>query len=128
MKFAINQQKYIALSQGNRKVEIGFVKSPFVCGKFTIFGYPIKRNLHPLINSPVSGHPPYFSLVSAHENTSRKRTALPTDTFFNSRGCPLTRELTVLEFRSTQKITKRFTLQYAIILFTSVHTDRRTKI
>ena len=43
-----------------------------------------------------SGHPLYFSLVSAYGNDSHKRTALLTDTFFfNSLGCPLTRELTV---------------------------------
>ena len=49
-----------------------------------------------LINSPVSGHPPYFFfLVSAYGNNSRRRTALLTDTFFNSRGCPRKRELTV---------------------------------
>ena len=34
-------------------------------------------------------------MVTAYGNNSRKRTALLTDTFFNSRGCPLTRELTV---------------------------------
>ena len=75
---------------------IGFAKSPFVRGKFAIFSYPIKHDEHPLINSPVNGHPPNFSLVSAYGNNSRKRTALITDTFFNSRGCPFTRELTVL--------------------------------
>ena len=36
--------------------------------------YLLKHNLRPLINSPVSGHPPDFSLVSAYENNSRKRT------------------------------------------------------
>ena len=46
---------------------IGFVKSPFVREKFVIIGYS---------NSPVSGHPPYFSLVSVYGNNSRKRTAL----------------------------------------------------
>ena len=76
---------------------IGFVKSPFVRGKFAILGYPIKPNQHPLINSMVSGHPPHFSFVHACGNNSRKRTALLTDTFFNSRGRPLTRELTVTE-------------------------------
>ena len=35
-------------------------------------------------------------MVSAYGNNSRKRTVLLTETFFNSRGCPLTRELTVL--------------------------------
>ena len=75
---------------------IGFVKSPFFRGKFAIFGYPIKHSYHPLINSPFCGHPPYFSLVSTYGNNSRKRTALLTDTFFNSRGSPLTRELTVV--------------------------------
>ena len=49
------------------------------------------------MNSPISGHLPYFSLVFAYGNNSRKRTALLTDTFFNSRGCPLTGELTVLK-------------------------------
>lgn len=53
-------------------------------------------NWYPLFNSPVSGHPPYFSLVSAYGNSSRKRTALLTDTFSNARGCPPTRELTVV--------------------------------
>ena len=36
------------------------------------------------------------SSVLKFPNNSRKRAALLTDTFFNSRGCPLTRELTVL--------------------------------
>ena len=74
---------------------IGFVKSTFVRGKFAVIGYPIKQIYHPLINSPVSGHPPYFSLVSAYGNNSRKRTAVLTDSFFQFLGCPLTRELTV---------------------------------
>ena len=76
-------------------VRIGFVKSPFVRGKFALFCYPIKHNENPLVHSPVSGHPLYFSLVSAYRNNSRKRTALIKDTFFNSRGYPLTKELTV---------------------------------
>ena len=36
--------KYIALWQSNRTVGISFVKSPFFCGKFAIFGYPTKCN------------------------------------------------------------------------------------
>ena len=40
--------------------------------------------------------------MSAYGNNSRKQTAPLTDTFFNSRGCPLTRELTVVFFRARQ--------------------------
>ena len=36
--------------------------------------------------------------MSADGNNSRKLTPLLTDTFFSSRGCPLTRELTVLGY------------------------------
>ena len=75
--------KYIALSQSIRTVGIGFVKPSFARGKFAIIGYPIKHAYHPLINSPESGHPPYFSLVSAYSNNSRKRTALITGSFFS---------------------------------------------
>ena len=76
---------------------IGFVKFPFVREKFVIFGYPTKQNHLPLINSPVSGQPPYFSLVSTYGNNSRKRTALLTDAFFSTRGSPPTRELNLPE-------------------------------
>ena len=39
---------------------------------------------------------PTCILVSRYGNNSRKRTALITDAFSNSRGCLLTRELTVI--------------------------------
>ena len=63
---------------------ISFVKSPFVCGKFHIFGNLMKHNYmkHMLINSPVNRHPPYVSLVSAYGNNSCKRTVLLMDTQF----------------------------------------------
>ena len=61
------------------------------------FWLPNKTYKHLLINSPVSGHPPHFSLVSAYGNNSRKWVALLADTFFNTQGCPLTRELTVCQ-------------------------------
>ena len=41
------------------------------------------------LNSQVSGHPPYFSYVIAHRFNSRRWTVPLTDTFSNSRGCPL---------------------------------------
>ena len=96
MKFVVNLQQInkTTLLFGRATEQCGSVlsKLPFVRGKFATFGYPMKHNLKdPLINSPVSGHPPYFSLVSAYGNNSRKRTVLLTDTFFSSRGCPLTR-------------------------------------
>ena len=57
-----------------------------------------------LINSPVSSHTPDFSLVSAYGNNSRKQTAPLTDTFFNSRGCTRTRELTGLWWTDTHHL------------------------
>ena len=87
--------------QSNRSVGIGFLK---LSARLTlhqrrvsvaIFDYPMKQKLIIMDNSPVSGHRPDFSLVSAYGNNSRKRTAPLTDTFLNSRACPLTRELTV---------------------------------
>ena len=50
--------------------------------------------------------------MSAYGNNSRKRTALLTDTFFNSLGCPLTRELTVVCFKNKlfQSIRPKFSL------------------
>ena len=61
--------------------------------------------LTPANNFPVSGYPPDFSLVSAYGNNSHKQTAPLTDTFFNSRGCPLTRELTVFVSWSCSHLT-----------------------
>ena len=89
---------------------IGCVKSPLSARNLPFFCYPIKHNENPLISSPVSEHPLHFTLVSAYRNNSRKRTALITETFFNSRGCPLTRELTVLVFSPGHKCSDtRFT-------------------
>ena len=45
--------------------------------------------------APVSGHLSPTPLVAAYENHSRKRPAPVTDIFIPSRGCPLTRALTV---------------------------------
>ena len=42
-----------------------------------------------MLNSQVSGHSPYFSYVIAHRINSRRWTVPLTDTFSNSRGCPL---------------------------------------
>ena len=70
---------------------IGFVKSDLSAGNLLFLATQY---------SPVSGHPPYFSLVSAFGNNSRKRTALRTDTFFNSQTCPRMRALTVFVFFS----------------------------
>ena len=69
------------------------------------FRLPNKTLTPAKINSPVSGHPPDFSLVSAYGNNSRKRTVPLTDTFFNSWGFPLTRELTV--FKISQEVQSR---------------------
>ena len=40
----------------------------------------------------------YSSLVSAYGSNFRRRTVLLADTFSNSRGCPLTRELSPIKF------------------------------
>ena len=62
---------------------IGSVKSPFFLSAGNLLFLATQKNIiNLLINSPVSGHPPNFSLVSAYGNNSRKRTALLTDTFF----------------------------------------------
>ncbi len=45
--------------------------------------------------APVSGHLSPTPLVAAYKNHSRKRPASVADTFFASRGCPLTRASTV---------------------------------
>ena len=88
--------------QSKRSVGIGFLK---LSARLTlhqrrvsvaIFDYPMKHKLLIMYNPPVSSHRPEFSRVSAYGNNSCKRTAPLTDTFFNSRGCPLTRELTVV--------------------------------
>ena len=51
--------------------------------------------------APVSGHLSPTPLVAAYENHSRKRPAPVTDIFIPSRGCPLTRALTVSRFTGT---------------------------
>ena len=74
--------------KSNRSVGIGFLK---LSARLTqhqrrvsvaIFDYPMKHKLLIMYNSPVNGHRPDFSLVSAYGNNSRKRTAPLTDTFF----------------------------------------------
>ncbi len=56
----------------------------------------------------VGGHLSTTPLVATYENHSRKRPAPVTDTFFTSRGCPLTRASTVpkIIFYIREKIIK----------------------
>ena len=56
-------------------------------GKQAICSFDMNKS--PLINSPVNGHPPDLSLVSAYGNNSCKQTPPPTDTFWVPEGVRL---------------------------------------
>ena len=61
----------------------------------------------------VSGHLSLTALVASYENHSRKRPAPVTDTFFASRGCPLT--------RASDCITFTFTRELILLLLCNMH-------
>ena len=71
---------------GRNKTKVSFNSTVFFC--IPIFIVTAGQ-------APVSGHLSPTPLVAAYENHSRKRPAPVTDIFIPSRGCPLTRALTV---------------------------------
>lgn len=80
VKFVFHLQinRNITFWQSSSTMGMGFDKFPSV-------RRPLWCTFPPVFS--VGGHPAYYSLASASRNNSRKRT---TNTFPNSRGCPLT--------------------------------------